>query len=222
MPTLVALPDSDLSTRFASGFIMKYIMPRTEPIHLVSLMDNKVAFNLASRPAELILAVGHGLPNILMGQNQQVLMEAGKYPNGMVKGKVIRLISCQTGLALGPDMVNNGCKSFWGFTDDVVWPADADLMSTPWKDPYSSQYLMPMVDGLNALLDGATVSEALAVEGASYQKYYNAQEDYLLRSMISFNMRNDTILGDRTARVNKRIPFSSPLDPFPFLSPVSE
>ena len=223
MPTVLALPNFDLPTRSASGYLLRWIMPRLEPVHLLSLLDNRGAFVLSAPQSDIIIMTGHGSEDSITGQNEAVILEIGKYEPREVEGKVIKLLSCQTGVALGPDLIKNGAASFAGYTDDYLWVCDADLASTPWSDKMAATCLMPVIAGLNVLLDGKTAQEALDTELAQYDCYAEIEEDELIKSCIEFNRGNAVLLGDPEARIRPRpgllLPFRL-IPPPPLVMPL--
>jgi len=206
MPAVLALPDFDLSTRSASGFILRYIAPRVEPIQLFSALDRPGPFALAAPQSDLIIGVGHGDVDAFTGQNEAVLLEVGKYDPREVAGKVIKLLSCQCGVALGPDMVKNGALSVQAYTDDYLWVCDADLASVPWSDEMAATSLMPVVEGLNALLDGRTAREAFNIELDGYSRNAEVEENELIKSCLEFNRGNAILIGEETAKIVARPP----------------
>jgi len=125
------------------------------------------------------------------------------------------LLSCQTGVELGPDLIRNGALSFAGYKDDYLWICDADLASTPWGDKMAATCLMPVVDGVNALLDGRMVREAFDIELEGYTRNAEAEEDELIKSCIEFNHDNSVLLGDPGARVRARPGLALPFRIFP-------
>ncbi|MBA7568762.1 hypothetical protein ES708_10496 [subsurface metagenome] len=139
----------------------------------------------------------------------------GKYNPSEVKGKVIKLLSCQTGVELGPDLIRNGAASFMGYRDDYIWVMDADLASMPWSDELSAVCLMPVVNSINALLDGKTAREAFGIELNGYTSNAEAEEDELIKSCIEFNHDNAVLLGDPQARVTARPQIRLPIPPPP-------
>jgi len=204
MPAVLALPDFDLPTRSASGYLLRWILPRLEPVHLLSILDRRRAFILSAPQSDIIIGAGHGDVDVFTGQNEAVILEVGKYDSREIEGKVIKLLSCQTGVELGPDLIKNGALSFVGYTDDFLWVCDADLAFTPWNDKMAATCLMPVVAGLNVLLDGKTAQEALDTELAQYDCYAEIEEDELIKSCIEFNHDNAVLLGDPEARVRPR------------------
>lgn len=206
MPTSLVLSDFDLPTRSASGFMLRYIVPRTEPVQLFSVLARRMPFQLTAPQADLIIGCGHGDEDTFTGQKEAIILEVGKYNPREVEGKVVKLLSCQCGVRLGPDLIKHGAESVLGYVDDYVWVCDSDLTLTPWSDKMAATCLMPVVDGLNALLDGKTAREAFDTELESYSRNAEAEEDELIKSCIEFNKLNAVMLGDGSARIRERLP----------------
>lgn len=215
MPTTVCMADFDLATRSASGFLLRYIVPRVEPVHLFSFLDHRTPFQLSAPQSDIIIGAGHGDASAFTGQNEAVILEIGKYDPKEVRGKVIKLLSCQTGVALGPDLIKNGAASFAGYVDDYVWVCDADLASTPWADEMAATSLMPVIDSINALLDGKPAREAFEIELEGYIRNAEAEEDELIRSCLDFNHDNAILLGDDSAKIRVRPPLPLPFRVIP-------
>lgn len=220
MPTVLAMADHDLATRSASGFILRYIVPRMEPVALFSFLDRRLPFQLFAPQSDVIIGTGHGDPGIFTGQDNTVILEVGKYNPKEVSGKVIKLLACQCGLELCPDMVKNGAFCALGYQDDYVWIMDADLASTPWSDEMAATCLGPVIDGINILLDGETTQAMLDAELAGYSKNAEMEEDELIRSCIEFNKRNVVLLGNPEVRIKPRPKTTLPLPPPPLILPL--
>jgi hypothetical protein len=199
------MSDFDLPTRSASGFLLRYIAPRVEPFQLFSFLARRLPFQLSAPQSDIIIGAGHGSKTSFTGQNESV----------------IKLLSCQTGVSLGPDLIKNGAEAFLGYKDDYVWVMDSDLASTPWADEMASTCLLPVVDGLNALLDGKTAKEAFEVELQGYTRNAAAEEDALIKSCLGFNYDNAVLLGEPTARVRSRPNIKILLPPPPIFLPIS-
>jgi hypothetical protein len=182
-----------------------------------------LSFRLSAPQSDIIIGAGHGDVDVFTGQNEAVILEVGKYDPREVKGKVIKLLSCQTGVELGPDLVEKGCAVFMGYTDDYLWVCDGDLASTPWADRMAATSLMPVIDGLNALLDGKSARESLDIELEGYSRNIEIEEDELIKSCLVFNRDNAVLLGDPEARIAKRpsLPLPFKLIPPPPLPPSS-
>jgi len=204
MPVTLVLADFDLPTRSASGFLLRYIAPRVEPVQLYSTLARRTPFKLAAPQSDLIIGVGHGDVGLFTGQREALILRVGEYDPREVQGKVIKLLSCQTGVELGPDLVRNGAACVMAYVDDYVWVCDADLTSRPWADEMAAPCLMPVVDGINGLLDGMTTKESFEIELSGYSRNAKAEEDELIRSCLAFNHDNAVLLGDGASTVKKR------------------
>ena len=90
---MLTLPLYDLATRSASGFIIRYVLPRTAPPQLIGPLDRRQPFQMLAI-GDAIIGVGHGSPSEFSGHNDQVIMATLSIPD--VKGKVVILISCET------------------------------------------------------------------------------------------------------------------------------
>jgi hypothetical protein len=219
-PATVCLADFDLPTRSASGFLLRYIVPRTGPAQLYAVLARKLPFELATLNSDLIIGMGHGDPDTFTGQNESPILDVGNYNPREVKGKVVKLLSCQAGKILGPDLVQNGALAFMGYKDDYAWVADADLSATPWSDPLAAPCLMSVVASLNVLLDGKTVEEAFQTELDQYSAYAEVEDDELVKSCIEFNMENAVLLGNKDAKIEQRPKIILPIPPPPIVIPL--
>jgi len=221
MPATLCMADFDLPTRSASGFLLRYIAPRLGPAPLYGMLDRRVPFQVSAPQSDIIIGTGHGEADTFTGQNEALLLKVGQYNPREVEGKVIKLLSCQTGVELGPDLVANGCVVYLGYTDDYLWVCDADLVLTPWVDKLAATSLMPVIDSINALLDGRMAKEAHEIELEGYRQNAEVEEDELIKSCLEFNLDNAVLLGDPEARVKARPRISLPIGPPPIILPIS-
>jgi hypothetical protein len=75
------------------------------------------------KPA-LLTASGHGFATMYTGQVRRPILEVGQYRPVHVHGTIIHFLSCEAGEALGADLVVNGCRAFFGYDDDFVFPSN--------------------------------------------------------------------------------------------------
>ncbi|GAJ06920.1 unnamed protein product [marine sediment metagenome] len=104
-----------------------------------------------------------------------------------------------------------------------MFGCDADLAKTPWADEIAATSLMPVVDGLNALLDGKSAREAINIELAGYSRNATVEEDELVKACIEFNRSNAVLLGTGSAKIRARPSLALPfklIPPPPLLMPV--
>ena len=218
---MLTLPLHDLPVRSASGFLIRHVLPRSFPPQLLGPADRREPFRILTI-GDTIIGVGHGSASEFCGHYDQVIMDTLLIPD--VRGKVVVLISCETAQALGPKLVEKGAASYIGFKEDFVWVMDADLASTPWADfEYAAPVMMPVINCVNAVLDGRTTGEAFGILIEGLSENAEVEEDELVKSCIEFNISNAVLLGDENARVRARPPMLLPfrlIPPPPILLPV--
>ena len=75
-----------------------------------------------------ITGIGHGTPDTFTGDYYDAVFSVGSYAPEESQGKIFHLLSCQTALTLGPDVVTHGCKAFFGYDVDFTFFMDtADM-----------------------------------------------------------------------------------------------
>lgn len=215
---MLLAPLHDLPTRSASGFLIRYVLPRSVPPQLIGPTDRRQPFQLLTI-GDTIIGVGHGDVSEFCGHNDEVILSTASIPD--VKGKVIILISCETAQVLGPALIDAGATSFMGFKKDLTWVCDADLAHLPWSDKLAMTVMMPITESVNAVLDGKTIEEAFNIELQGFSSNAEVEEDELVRACINFNKRNAVLLGDPKAQVKARPRIFLPIAPPPILLPLS-
>lgn len=226
MPVLLTLPDFDLPTRFASGYLIRYLANRVEPVQLYGPMSNKFLFRQLAKPADFIFGSGHGLSSSFGGQDREKMIEVGDYDSSVVAGKFIKLLTCQTGKSLGPDMILNGASAFQGYVEDYVFIVDDDYVNTPWNDKLSKLFLMPVMRSMIGVIEGKTNEECYLIEVNGYKEsieVQNEDNDELIDSLLNHNMTNLTMLGNPNAHIRVRpkiFALTSVLPALPMLVPV--
>jgi len=67
-----------------------------------------------------LTGVGHGNHDCFTGDQLHSIFTVGQYTPEESKSKIIHLLSCQTAITLGSDMVKNGCRAFFGYDHDFT------------------------------------------------------------------------------------------------------
>lgn len=68
---------------------------------------------------QLITGAGHGMESRAYTCNSnEVLYLVDDYDAEEVSGKIVHLLSCGVGSELGPNMVEKGCRAFFGYSED--------------------------------------------------------------------------------------------------------
>ena len=75
-----------------------------------------------------ITGSAHGSDTACLGYDSLPIFQVGAYQPEEVDGKVVHLLSCQTGAKLGPDFVKNGCRAYFGYRGNFTFdPDDPDI-----------------------------------------------------------------------------------------------
>ncbi len=69
-----------------------------------------------------ITGTGHGSYDLFTGEGGVVVWDALKMADNHVRGKIIHLLSCQTGAILGLNCVQKGALAFWGYSVNFSVP----------------------------------------------------------------------------------------------------
>ncbi len=116
--------DTDLYSQYATAFRQKLLFSRfstTWPQHSViylrgtQVVQPDVDNNIAANPPQYITGCGHGLPDTFTGFGRNQIWNA-EQDMTLLQGMIVHLGSCDTGVALGPAMIRDGVRAFWGYT----------------------------------------------------------------------------------------------------------
>lgn len=77
----------------------------------------------ARKPNVIYLTgVGHGFRNSYTGDNLDPIFSKGHFSLEECKGKIAHFLSCETAAGLGPNFVLNGCRAYFGYSDNFTYP----------------------------------------------------------------------------------------------------
>jgi hypothetical protein len=162
---------------------------------------------------------GHGSPIEFTGQYVRTIFYA--CDSRELAGRVVYLLSCETGQRLGPDIISKGGRAYVGYTEDFGFYTPAsnrpeDVMN----DPMSRAFFEPVVTLLNALADGRTVGDAHRASLARWNywiDYWSRQPGgSRIVALLVHDRDAQVLLGDASAVVN--VALRLPLPPLPFVA----
>lgn len=120
--------DFDNATRMGRSYRDRELYPYLSGrgCQLVSCQGNLAKRTYVSTEAMkpgivLISGLGHGNARTFTGQGLDAIWEVGNYLSSEVDGKIIHLLSCKTAIELGPDMVAQGARAFFGYNEDFIF-----------------------------------------------------------------------------------------------------
>ena len=93
-----------------------------------------------------LTGVGHGFKYSYTGDNLDAIFTKGHFSVEECKGKIVHFLSCLTATGLGPNFVENGCRAYFGYSDNFTYPPIlADIFFE-----CDSEIDLGFADGLNA------------------------------------------------------------------------
>ena len=69
-----------------------------------------------------ITGVGHGFRDSYTGDNLDPIFSKGHFRREESEGKIVHFLSCETAAGLGPHFVSNGCRAYFGYSDEFTYP----------------------------------------------------------------------------------------------------
>lgn len=69
-----------------------------------------------------LTGVGHGFPDSYTGDNLDPIFSKGHFRREESEGKIVHFLSCETATGLGPHFVANGCRAYFGYSDEFTYP----------------------------------------------------------------------------------------------------
>jgi hypothetical protein len=110
--------------------------------------DNRqnVASHAAASGIIYLTGEGHGADAQYDGQRFESVFKVAGYQPKEVQGRIVHFLSCYTAIKLGPDMVRNGCRAFFGY--DFLFSFHPDFADVSLK--CDSEIDLAFAEGLTA------------------------------------------------------------------------
>lgn len=158
--------DSEALTQAASTYREENIYPALEKsgfqkkLLTGSLCQRQYVEPMAIDPSVAYLTgVGHGTDNSFLGYHNANVFTVGQYNPTAVKGKIVHFLACRAAKTLGPDLVRNGCRAYFGYDEPFTYDPDASAVFFECDGQIDI-----------ALANGQTAAEALASSQALFDK----------------------------------------------------
>ncbi|GAI46090.1 unnamed protein product, partial [marine sediment metagenome] len=161
---------------------------------------------IAEKAPLFLNGFGHGNVDVFTGQNTIPVITKG-VNEGILTGMITYLLSCLTGVTLGPAIIAAGGWSYIGYTISWTW-MDENGAGDPFQDRYAEGFFDGSNTIPNAVLNGFT---ALESRQAGYNKYtewidyWATSDDPYASSCIQWLVHdrdNCILLGDPEARID--------------------
>ena len=174
----------DVHTAACAAFRMKYLIDELfSEIDFISRFGPMAARDeiedlLIANPMPYITGMGHGAPTIFSGDGGDAIWKVDKYNPNEVKNKIIHLMSCLTAKVLGKDMVLNGCKAFFGYSDVFKFTRKKPPPDSPLDDEYISIFVDIACEVDRCLLKGFNAEQT---HNIVLNRYNLAVEEWALK-----------------------------------------
>lgn len=210
---LVTTPKSDSTTRYISAWAEKTIEDlKSKNLQFIVLSKERATASvldsmLKKHNPSLLFLNGHGGPDLVMGHDTEVLVEAGKNEVAL-KGMVTYALSCSSAQVLGPASVKAGASAYIGYAEDFIFFISPDKMSRPLGDKTADMFLTPANHVIVSLAKGHTAGEATAASRGyflkSIQKLISSEateDDQTYMRYLAWDMKSLVCHGDKEAVV---------------------
>lgn len=172
MQVLMTNPEVDAFTRYLlcwSKRLKKDFDGKVNFYHLEKKKVNRKKFEglLKKKDVDVVLLNGHGGDDCVYGSDGIIL---DKDNVGLLKGKVIHAMSCNSAKTLGRISIENGAMAYVGYDEPFLAPRMDDKISNPLIDETASLFLDPAFIAQKALVNGKEPEEAVMLARRDYNR----------------------------------------------------
>ncbi len=107
----------------------------------------------------IIFLNGHGTEYSIKGEDGETDVITRCKNDHLFKGRIIYALSCNTAKILGKSSYNKGCKSYIGYTQEIVFPNKE--MENPLEDNVSESFMMVSNEIISTLIRGGSSEQAI-------------------------------------------------------------
>ncbi len=172
---LVTQPEYDYTTRYISTWAEKVIQYAKNKNNNVIVLKNERANKNTLKSVvnktnpSFIFLNGHGNSHTVTGQDNKSLIDQGENVD-FLKEKIIYALSCQSAKNLGQYCVENGIKTYIGYTEDFVFIIDRTKRTQPKKDDIAALFLDASNTVPVSLLKGKTAKDSYGDSQKAFRK----------------------------------------------------
>ena len=155
----------------------------------------------------LVFFNGHGSATFIMGQDNEILIEADTNVE-ILRGTVVYARSCDAAKQLGIKAVENGCRVFIGYKRKFVVAHSTVNVSHPFDDTLAKLFIEPSNIVSLSLLKGNPAGEAYHKSQRAMRRNLSfmlssaaSTEQQAMASYLWGNIKAQVVLGDQQATV---------------------
>lgn len=172
---LVTRPEYDPTTRYLSCWSKPVIDQAKKSgckvVDLVRNRANRREFEgvIKKTKPDLVLLNGHGGPDAVYGQDDEVLVKS-RDNEELLSGKKVFAVSCQSARHLGPQSIKSGAVAYLGYNEDFVFYREINKLSQPLDDKTAAYFFGPSNQVSLSLIKGHTPRESYIHSQAFYKR----------------------------------------------------
>ncbi len=193
---------------WASGIIE---LARNKDFDIVDLEGekaNRKSFDsvIKNKNCQIVLFNGHGSPDTIFGQNNEIIVQTD-VNDGLLKGRIVYSLSCDSAAVLGHSSVDKGSKAFIGYNKPFCFIKDKNSSTIPLHDKFAKPFMESSNKISADLIRGKTAMEAFDKSQAEFERwieYYLTSTEPgapdILRWLIWDKLAQE-LIGDREAQI---------------------
>lgn len=211
---LVTRPRHDEATNYLYYFAQVVIEEaKKRNFKVIDLKGDKANFidfsgRMVKVNPDVVFFNGHGSPDAITGHDREVLVDIGKKETILID-KIIYALSCSSAKNLGKYLVENGTKSFIGYSEDFMFLYEKDKSTRPLEDKTAGLFLEPSNLVMTTLIKGNTSQEAFERSKKEFKRNLrkimaseSPQDDKSPARLLYWDMIHLTHLGDGEAKLS--------------------
>ncbi|MBD3355158.1 hypothetical protein GF361_04185 [Candidatus Woesearchaeota archaeon] len=209
---LITRPNYDKATAYIHSFSKDIVADAKEDagIHITDLEGSKatdLGFEKAIKKSKpkLVFLNGHGDETVVLGHNDEPILTERNV--GLLKGKIIYALACESLAKLGRIAVEKGVKAYVGYEEEFRWVVDPSRTSTPDKDKNAAPFRKVCLVLGKSLLSGVSAGKSIELTRKEYKRliknYGTSADNYgdapLIGLALSWNLLFLGFAGDKAA-----------------------
>ena len=158
---------------------------------------------LKKQGPDTVIFNGHGDEICVTGQDEEVLIEAGKNSH-LLKDKIVYMRACDSGKILGPKSVEEGAEAFIGYKELFRFWTDGESLRKPLKDEFAKPFFETSNQVILSLIKGKSAKESHGDSLNVYKKVISnlltskSSNSFVVSDLI-WNMANQVCLENQKA-----------------------
>ena len=171
---LVTCPDYDRMTRYLSVWaekLMNEVQVHGNEVYTLKeaevVRDKFESFVKKMQPAFLFIN-GHGAADRIAGHDHEIILDKDNV--GLLKGKIVYALSCQSAKELGPLAKQAGALGYIGYSENYYLASQPSKTAHPQDDTTAALFLEPSNVIANAITKGHTPEQATEKGRSAYTK----------------------------------------------------